>query len=76
MSNKTIQSMKKVRVDFSAHMSVVVAVKDGDDYLDRAAEIAKVAVNEQCFRQGTIWEVDDGGVDDANNSDEVDITEE
>lgn len=23
--------MKKVRVDFSAHMSVVVAVKDGDD---------------------------------------------
>lgn len=68
--------MKKVRVDFSAHMSVVVAVKDGDDYLDRATELAEEAVNELGFRQSATWEVDDGGVDDANDTDEVDITEE
>lgn len=68
--------MKKVRVDFSAHMSVVVAVKDGDDYLDRAVKKAEDAVNELGFRQSARWEVDDGGVDDANNADEVDITEE
>lgn len=68
--------MKKVRVDFSAHMSVVVAVKDGDDYLDRAIETAENAVNELRFRQSATWEVDDGGVDDADDMDEVDITEE
>ena len=68
--------MKKVRVDFSAHMSVVVAVKDGDDYLDRAVETAEEAINELGFRQSAIWEVDDDGVDDANDTDEVDITEE
>ena len=68
--------MKKVRVDFSAHMSVVVAVKDGDDYLDRATELAEEAVNELRFRQSAYWEVDDGGVDDANDTDEVDIKEE
>ena len=68
--------MKKVRVDFSAHMSVVVAVKDGDDYLDRAIETAEKAVNELGFRQSANWEADDGGVDDADDTDEVDITEE
>lgn len=67
--------MKKVRVDFSAHMSVVVGVKDGDDYLDRAIETAENAVNELRFRQSATWEVDDGGVDDADDMDEVDITE-
>lgn len=68
--------MKKVRVDFSAHMSVVVAVKDGDDYLDRAIETAEEAVNEIGFSQSARWEVDDGGVDDADDTSEVDITEE
>lgn len=67
--------MKKVRVDFSAHMPVVVAVKDGDDYLDRAIETAEEAVNELRFTQSARWEVDDGGVDDADDTDEVDITE-
>ena len=66
--------MKKVRVDFSAHISVVVAVKDGDDYLDRAVETAEKSINEVGF--SAIWEVDDDGVDDANDTDEVDIMEE
>lgn len=68
--------MKKVRVDFSAHMSVVVAVKDGDDYLGRAAKIAEEAVIDYGFVRGATWEVDDGGVDDADDTDEVDIKEE
>lgn len=65
---------KKVRVDFSAHIYIVVAVEDGDDYLDRASNLAKeYVVDNQSLR--TVWELDDGGVDDANEEDDVDVTE-
>lgn len=66
--------MKKVRVDFSAHKSIVVAVKEGDDYFERAMDIASEYANMENGR--VFWEIDDGGVDDAMDTDDVDVTEE
>ena len=69
--------MKKVRVDFSAHVSVVVAVKDGDDYWDRAIELAEDHINSGSYiTRDVYWEVDDDGVDDADETDEIDFKEE
>lgn len=69
--------MKKVRVDFSAHVSVVVAVKDGDDYWDRAIELAETRINGASYiTRDAYWEVDDDGVDDADETDEIDFKEE
>lgn len=69
--------MKKVRVDFSAHVSVVVAVKDGDDYWDRAIELAEARINGGSYiTRDVYWEVDDDGVDDADETDEIDFKEE
>ena len=64
--------MKKVRVDFSAHISVVVEVKDGDSYLDRAVELA------ECYVEGNpsitpSWELDDGGVEDVDDEEIADV---
>ena len=65
---------RKVRVDFSAHYSVVVEVKDDDDYLDKAAEIAE---NYMDGNKTIIpsWEIDDDGIDDADETDIVDVRE-
>lgn len=64
---------KKMRVDFSAHYSVVVAVEECDDMESKAIELA-----EQYIQGGKIdadWEMDEGGVSDANNEDYIDIIE-
>ena len=66
--------MKKIRVDLTAHTSIVVGVNECDDMYDKAAEIA------ESFIQGNpsfdaYWEVDDGGVDDADENDEVSVYE-
>jgi hypothetical protein len=63
---------KKVRVDFSAHTSIVVAVDNTDDYLDRAIELAEDYVT-QC--RDAVWEVDDDGVDDVGDDEEAEVTE-
>lgn len=60
--------MKKVRCDFSAHTSVVVAIPDDADY-DDAAKIAEEYMQTNSITP--IWELDDEGVDDADDSEEA-----
>lgn len=66
--------MKKVIVDFSAHISVVVEVKDGDSYLGRAAELAERYVRGNSSIK-PYWELDDGGIEDADDEEIVDVKE-
>lgn len=61
---------KKVRVDFSAHCSVVVAVDDTDDMYDEAVRIAEEYVEGNPSIR-TNWEVDDGGFDDVDDDEEA-----
>ena len=63
---------KKVRVDFSAHCSIVVAVEESDDYLDQAAQLAEKYVDGNPSINPD-WEIDDDGVDDAEEDAEVDV---
>lgn len=62
---------KKFRLDFSAHTSVVVAVDDCDEEL-MEEEAIRVA-QEYLLRGGieTTWELDDGGFDDVDDSEEA-----
>ena len=61
---------KKIRVDFSAHCSVVVSVKESDTMYDDAITIAEHYVEANpIFRPD--WEVDDGGVSDADADEEA-----
>lgn len=65
MSNKkTI----KYRVDFSAHHSIVVEVPDTEDAEYKAVELAESYMENTgaC----TYWEVDDGGVEEADPDEE------
>lgn len=66
--------MKKVRVDFVAHYSVVVQVKECDDMYDKAAELAEQYIQGNPAIE-TVWEVEDGGVDDAGEEENVDVKE-
>ena len=64
--------MKKIRVDFVARCSVVVQVKECGDMYDNAVELA------ERYMQGNPairaeWEVEDGGVDDAEEEESVDV---
>ena len=66
--------MKKIRVDFVAHCSVVVQVKECGDMYDNAVKLAEQ------YMQGNPairpeWEVEDDGVDDAGDEDFVDVKE-
>lgn len=61
---------KKVRVDFSAHYSVVVAVDDTDDMYDEAVTIAEEYVEGNPSIRPN-WEVDDGGFDDVDDDEEA-----
>ena len=65
---------KKVRVDFSAHYSVVVEVEDEESYYDRAAELAEEYIQGNPAIRPE-WELDDGGVDDADDCDKPDVRE-
>ena len=56
--------MKKIRVDFVAHSSVVVQVKEGDDMYDKAIELAEQYIQGNPQIE-TVWEVEGDGVDDA-----------
>lgn len=66
--------MKKIRVDFVAHRSVVVQVKECGDMYDNAVELAEQYIqgNPAIVPE---WEVEDGGVDDAYDEDYVDVKE-
>ena len=66
--------MKKVRVDFVAHYSVVVQVKECDDMYDKAAELAEQYIQGNPAIK-TEWEVEDSGVDDAGEEESVDVKE-
>lgn len=60
---------KKVRLDFSAHCSVVVEVPDTENYEDKAIKEAE----NYLFGNPSVyvnWELDDGGIDDADEDDE------
>ena len=62
---------KKFRLDFSAHASVVVAVDDSDEEL---MEEEAIRVAQEYLLSGgivTSWELDDGGFDDADDSEEA-----
>jgi hypothetical protein len=72
--NKRGIVMKKIRVDFVARCSVVVQVNECDDMYDNAVELAEQYI------QGNpeirpMWEVEDDGVDDADDEDCVDVKE-
>lgn len=63
---------KKIRVDFSAHYSVVVELNESEEMYDEAVELAEQYV------QGNpaiiaAWEADDDGVSDADDEDDVDV---
>lgn len=60
--------MKKVRCDFSAHTSIVVAVRD-DAELDDAIEIAEDYMRTNSV--SPLWELDDEGVDEVDASEEA-----
>lgn len=69
---------RKVRLDFSAHCSVVVEVPDTENYEEEAIKEAE----NYLFGNPSVyvsWELDDGGIDDADEDDEpvnsVDIEE-
>ena len=63
---------KKIRVDFVSHASIVVELEDCDDIYDKAARIAEEYINGNPICRPT-FEVEDDGVDDADESDEVDV---
>ena len=65
--------MKKIRVDFVAHCSVVVQVKECDDMYDKAAELAEQYIQGNPAIE-TEWEIEDGGVNDAEEEN-IDIIE-
>lgn len=60
--------MKKVRCDFSAHTSIVVAIPDEAE-LDDAIEIAEEYMKTKGVTP--IWELDDGGVDEVDETEEA-----
>lgn len=64
--------MKKIRVDFVAHCSVVVQVKEGDYMYYDAAELAEQYIQGNPSIRPE-WEVEDGGIDDADEEDTVDV---
>lgn len=63
--------MKKVRCDFSAHTSIVVAIPD-DAELDDAITMAEEYMQRNNIHQQ--WELDDEGVDEVDPS-EVAVNE-
>lgn len=60
--------MKKVRCDFSAHTSIVVAIPDEAE-LDDAIEIAEEYM--KTIGVTPEWELDDGGVDEVDETEEA-----
>ena len=64
--------MKKVRVDFVAHYSVVVAVNECDDMYEVAENLAQSYIDSNHSVKPT-WEVEDGGIGDADVNDDVDV---
>ena len=66
--------MKKIRVDFVAHQSVVVAVKETEDMYEVAEQVAQSYI-EHNPSVHPIWEVEDGGVDDAEEDADIDVEE-
>lgn len=66
--------MKKIRVDFVAHHSVVVAVKETEDMYEVAEQVAQSYIEDNPSVHPT-WEVEDGGVDDAYEDADVDVEE-
>lgn len=60
--------MKKVRCDFSAHTSIVVAIPDEAE-LDDAIEIAEEYMKTKGVTP--VWELDDGGVDEVDETEEA-----
>lgn len=67
--------MRNVRIDFSAHISVVARVEDGDDYLDRAAELAEDFLNGNPSIH-PVWEIDDVGIEDAHADENAEVVEQ
>lgn len=66
--------MKKVRVDFVAHQSVVVAVKETEDMYEVAEQVAQSYIENNPSVHPT-WEIEDGGVDDADADADADVEE-
>ena len=60
--------MKKIRCDFTAHTSIVVAIPD-DAELDDAIEIAEEQMKTNSVTP--LWEFDDEGVDEVDASEEA-----
>ena len=65
---------KKIRVDFSAHCSVVVELNESEDMYNKAIELAEQYIQGNPAIRPE-WEVDDDGVDNASDEDCVDVKE-
>lgn len=63
---------KKLRVDFSAHCSVVIELNEGDGMYDEAIELAEQYIHGNPNIRAT-WEADDDGVSDADEEEYVDV---
>ena len=63
---------KKLRVDFSAHCTVVVELNESDGMYDEAMELAEQYVQGNHSITAS-WEADDDGVSDADDEDDVDV---
>ena len=67
--------MRNVRVYFSAHISIVARVEDGDDYFDRAAELAEDYLNGNPSIH-PVWEIDDDGIEDEHADENAEVVEQ
>lgn len=65
---------KKIRVDFRAQYSVVVEVEANDAMYDNATILAQQYI---CGNPAITpsWEIEENGVDDADDNDDVDVRE-
>ena len=66
--------MKKIRVDFVAHISVVVDVNESEDAYEVAEELAQTYVDCNPSIKAK-WQIEDGGINDAGEYDSIDISQ-
>lgn len=63
---------KKLRVDFSAHCSVVIELNESDGMYDEAIELAEQYIQGNPNIKAS-WEADDDGVSGADEEEYVDV---
>lgn len=63
---------KKVRLDYTAHISVVVEVPNDEDWFDNAISVAAdYLYGYRGVKAKPMWELDDGGVEEVGKEEEA-----